>query len=176
MISLVLKMIWSRRGQSVTLALLALFAVAAAVASPAYLTAADRAVAAGQIATADPAERGLVISAVQNGRLGTEVDDQVDFTKVGAALIDLPGFTYIYSAEYPTIGIEHNRLYADRFVFRQGVCTHVRMVTGRCPVSEGEVIVGVATAKRLGLAAGDPITLRAAKFHDDPSNPGYVSD
>jgi putative ABC transport system permease protein len=36
-IGLVLAMVWTRRGQSLTLALLALFAVAAAVASPAYL-------------------------------------------------------------------------------------------------------------------------------------------
>ncbi|MET8148768.1 hypothetical protein ACIBSW_17750 [Actinoplanes sp. NPDC049668] len=65
MISLVLAMVWTRRGQALTLALLALLAVSAAVASPAYLAAADRAVAAEQIATATPAERGIVISAAQ---------------------------------------------------------------------------------------------------------------
>jgi putative ABC transport system permease protein len=176
-ISLVLAMVWSRRGQAVTLALLALFAVAAAVAAPAYLTATNRAIAAGQIANAIPAERGLVISAVQNNRLdGPDDGDPVDFTDVGAALIKLPGFTYIYSAEYPTIGIEHSLLYADRFVFRQDVCSHVRMVTGRCQVSEGEVIIGVATAKRLGLAGGDAIVLQAAKFNDDVRAPAYVAD
>ena len=56
MIALVLAMVWTRRGQAVTLALLSLFAVAAAVAAPAYMRAADRAVSAGQFATALPAE------------------------------------------------------------------------------------------------------------------------
>ena len=176
MISLVLAMVWSRRGQAVTLALLSLFAVAAAVAAPAYLTATNRAIAAGQIATASAAERSLVISSSQNDRQDDQDGGSVDFADVGSALVNLPGFTYIYSAEYSTIGIEHSLQYADRFVFRQDVCSHVRMATGRCQVSEGEVIIGVATAKRLGLAAGDSIALRAAKFDEDPRHPGYVPD
>jgi putative ABC transport system permease protein len=174
-ISLVLKMIWSRRGQSVTLALLALFAVAAAVASPAYLTAADRAIAAGQIATADPGERSVVITGVQNDRDG-EDGGQIDFKDVGSALVKLPGFSYVYAAEFRVIGIEPTKLNADRFVFRQDACSHVRMATGRCPVADGEVIVGVATAKRLDLVAGQSITLRAAKYSDDPRQPGYLPD
>jgi putative ABC transport system permease protein len=177
MISLVIAMIWSRRGQAVTLALLALFAVAAAVASPAYLLAADRAIAAGQIATAGAGERGVVITTVQNDR-----DDdsgggtQIDFKDVGATLVNLPGFTYVYSAEFPSIGIERSLQYADRFVFRQDACSHLKMVTGRCPVAAGEVIMGVATAKRLGLAAGQSITMGAGKYTEDPRHPGYVAD
>ncbi|MFI6074618.1 FtsX-like permease family protein [Actinoplanes sp. NPDC051343] len=176
MISLVLRMIWSRRGQAVTLALLALFAVAAAVASPAYLIAADRAIAAGQIATATPGERGLAITAVQNDREGQGDAGQIDFNDVGAALVNLPGFAYTYSAEFSVIGIEESRRYADRFVFRQDACSHVRMVTGRCPVAEGEIIIGVATAQRLNLTTGQSVTMRAAKFSEDPRDPGFLPD
>jgi putative ABC transport system permease protein len=171
MMSLVLAMVWSRRGQAVTLALLALFAVASAVAAPAYLIAADRAVAAGQIATATPGELGLVISGTQDDRTS---GGGPSFTDVGAALVDLPGFDYVYSAEYPVIGIERDPQYASRFVFRQDVCAHIRIVTGRCPVGEGEVIIGVRTGERFGLAAGDPVTLTAAKFSEDPRRPVYL--
>ena len=178
MISLVLAMVWSRRGQAVTLALLALFAVAAAVASPAYLIATDRAVAAGQIATAVPAERGLVISAVQNERV--EADDNsgtdVGFQNVGPALVALPGFSYVYSAEFAAIGIEPDTLHASRVVFRQDACAHVRIVSGRCLVGEGDVIIGAATAKRLKLVAGDRISLGAAKFNEDPRVPVFLPD
>ncbi|MFF5297049.1 FtsX-like permease family protein [Paractinoplanes globisporus] len=174
MISLVLAMIWSRRGQAVTLALLASFAVAAAVASPAYLLAVDRAIAVGQIGTADAAERGLVVAGVQNDR--DSDSSQIDFKDFGASLVKLPGFTYIYAAEFPVIGIEPGPQYADRFVFRQDVCSHVRMISGRCPAAEGEVIIGVATAKRLRLVAGQSITMRAAKYSDDPKDPGYIAD
>nr|WP_296070124.1 FtsX-like permease family protein [uncultured Actinoplanes sp.] len=173
MIRLVLAMVWTRRGQAVTLALLALFAVAAAVASPAYLIAADRAVAAGQIATATPAERGLVISGTRDNRLQS---DGPAFTDIGDALLNLPGFTFVYAAEYDTIGIEPDKEHASRFVFRQDVCAHVTMVTGRCLIGEGDVIIGTGTAKRLELAAGYPITLGAARFEDDPRHPQWSPD
>ncbi|MGX6607132.1 FtsX-like permease family protein [Micromonosporaceae bacterium Da 78-11] len=179
MISLVLAMVWTRRGQAVTLALLALFAVASAVASPAYLAATGRAVAAGQIATALPAERGLVVSAVQNDRADESTGDpsvDIDFTNVGPALIDLPGFTYVFSAEFPAMGIEPGVQRASRLVFRQDTCEHVRIVSGRCLIGEGEVIIGAATADRLKLVAGDRITLGAAKFNQDPRTPGYLPD
>jgi len=173
MISLVLAMVWTRRGQSLTLALLALFAVAAAVAAPAYLVATERAVAAGQIATAATGERGLVISALQDDRIDNGTPD---FTNVGTALVDLPGFTYIYSAEVPVIGLEPTNDHASRFVFRQDACAHLRIRAGRCMVGEGDVIIGEATARRLGLSAGQPVTLTFAKFQDDPRHPQYLPD
>src|SRR6185369_8484535 len=94
------------------------FAVASAVAAPAYLLAVDRAVAAGQVAAAVPAERGLVISGLQNDR-NQAVDETgrpgLGFTNVGAALASLPNFSYVYAAEYPTIDIEHDVRYRTRF-------------------------------------------------------------
>ncbi|GIF17813.1 hypothetical protein BJ973_009223 [Actinoplanes tereljensis] len=174
MIGLVLAMLWTRRGQSVTLGLLALFAVAAAVASPAYLIATDRAVAAGQIATATPAERGVVITANQDDR--TVDPGTPDFSNVGAALLNLPGFGYTYAAEFPAIGIEKDNLHPSRFTFRQGVCAHLRIVAGRCLAGEGEVLLGQATAARLHLTAGSAITLTYGKFVDDPRDPYYTED
>ncbi|GAA0452159.1 hypothetical protein Ade02nite_00060 [Paractinoplanes deccanensis] len=173
MISLVLAMVWSRRGQAVTLALLSLFAVAAAVAAPAYLVAADRAVAAGQIATATPAERGLIVAGTQDKRADS---GGPEFANIGAALLKLPDFRYVYSAQFPTIGMEPDNREPSTVVFRQDVCAHVRIVAGRCLIGEGDVIIGARTAERLRLAAGDPVTLTFAKFNDDPRQPLYLAD
>ncbi|GAA4590406.1 hypothetical protein BJY16_009224 [Actinoplanes octamycinicus] len=176
MTGLVLAMVWRRRGQAVTLALLAVLAVASAVAAPAYLIAADRAVAAGQIATAAPGELGLSISASLSAQAGADpaAPPPVDFTAVAAALVDLPGFDYVYASEYPAVGIEPSLEFASRMVFRQGVCEHLTVRAGRCPAGEGELLLGERTAARLGLRPGDPVTLTGARFNNDPQTPGYV--
>ncbi|WIM94970.1 hypothetical protein ACTOB_007031 [Actinoplanes oblitus] len=176
MTGLVLAMVWRRRGQAVTLALLAMLAVASAVAAPAYLIAADRAVAAGQISTAAPGELGLSIAASLNPRAGADplAPPPLDFTTVAAALVDLPGFDYVYATEYPAVGIEPSLEFASRMVFRQGVCDHLTLRAGRCPAGEGELLLGERTAARLGLRPGDPVTLTGARFNDDAQTPGYV--
>ncbi|WP_328460553.1 hypothetical protein OHA21_30115 [Actinoplanes sp. NBC_00393] len=168
-LALALAMLWSRRGQAITLALLAMLAVASAVAAPAYLLAADRAIAAGQIATAAPSELSLVV----RGARDAEAEEMaggtsIDFTDVGRALIDMDGFSYVYSTEMATVGLERTNIFASRLVFRQDVCAHVRVVAGRCLAGEGDVLLGEQTAKRLGLTAGDGIRLSGARLNDDP--------
>lgn len=179
MISLVLSMVWARRSQALTLALLSLFAVAAAVAAPAYLRAVDLAVAAGQVRTAVADERGFEVTTLQNDRNTSELDPDgqaINFSDIGAALIDLPGFDYVYAAEYPTVGIEPTVLVRSRFVYRQDLCPHLAMVSGRCLIAEGEVVIGEQTARRLALAAGDPITLTFATFSSDPRTPKFEAN
>ncbi|MEU4162138.1 FtsX-like permease family protein [Actinoplanes sp. NPDC026670] len=185
MISLVFVMLWHRRGQALTLALLGLLAVTSAVAAPAYLIAVDRAVAVGQIDTAAPNELGLVASTVQNERVATEDDtgppsqpepDGLQFGDVAAALVALPGFTYVYSAEYWVIGIDPNPANAGRLVYRQDVCAHLRILTGRCLAAEGDVLLGEHTAQRLNLKAGDSIELRAAVPSPDPKKKSWLPD
>lgn len=176
MISLVLAMVWARRGQAVTLALLSLLAVAAAVASPAYLRAVDLAVASGQVRTALSDERGFELNTLQNDRDSGNPDagTAFSFADIGNVLASLPGFDYVYAAEFPAIGIEPDPQLASRFTYRQDVCPHLRMVSGRCLVGEGEVVIGRATADRLDIAAGDAIRLTFAVFSDDPRNPVYL--
>ncbi|MEU8817099.1 FtsX-like permease family protein [Actinoplanes sp. NPDC048796] len=176
MISLVLAMVWNRRGQALVVALLALFGVAAAVAAPAYLRAADRAVAAGQVATALPTERAIEVSTQmvdhREDAPGSTPSD-VDLTRTGAALTGLSGFTYVYSAEYPTVGIEPDTRDRTRFVFRQNVCGHLTMTAGRCAIASGDVVLGAETGRRMGLEPGDSVTLSFA-VRPDPREPDYV--
>ncbi|BEL04386.1 hypothetical protein Q0Z83_025770 [Actinoplanes sichuanensis] len=185
MISLVFVMLWHRRGQAATLALLGLLAVTSAVAAPAYLIAVDRAVAVGQIATAAPNELGLVASTVQDERVATDgtgdpglatEQDGLQFGDVATALVAMPGFTYVYSAEYYAIGIDSNPANAARFVYRQDVCAHLQILTGRCLAAEGDVLIGEHTAQRLNLKAGDPIELRSAVPSPNPKKKAWLPD
>ncbi|WP_433384253.1 FtsX-like permease family protein [Actinoplanes sp. CA-142083] len=162
MIALVLAMVWTRRGQAVTLALLTLFGVAAAVAAPAYLRAADRAVAADEVSTADAASRSLTLIARQHdhreGRSSPEaVAADVDLPGTGATLLNLPSFTYTYASEFPAIGMEPDDHIRTRVVYRQDVCAHLTMTAGRCLIGESDMIIGAATAERLHLAPGDEV-------------------
>ncbi|GAA2540504.1 hypothetical protein GCM10010435_04920 [Winogradskya consettensis] len=178
MTTLVLAMLWVRRGQAVALALLSLLAVAASVAAPAYLRAADRAVAAGQVATATPVERGLALSKSEDDRNDPQAAEGngLGFTTLGPVLASLPGFTGVYASEYPAVGIEPDPANRTRFVFRQDVCAHLSLVSGRCLVGEGDAVIGEQTAKRLELAPGDTITLAYAHFSTDPRTPIFLAD
>ncbi|XVU20837.1 FtsX-like permease family protein [Actinoplanes sp. CA-054009] len=176
MISLVLAMVWNRRGQALVIALLSLFGVAAAVAAPAYLRAADRAVAAGQVATSLPSERAVELTTLRldhrQDEPGSEPND-IDLTRTGTALTGLAGFTYVYSAEYPAVGIEPDDRNRTRFVYRQDACAHLTMTAGRCAISSGDVVLGAETGRRLGLKPGDSITLTFA-VRPSPRLPDYV--
>ncbi|MFC4064652.1 FtsX-like permease family protein [Actinoplanes subglobosus] len=166
MISLVLAMVWNRRGQAVTLALLAMLAVASAVAAPAYLIAAERAVAEGQIATAPTSELTLVARRTSDSLQEASFSAGIKFPDVGRVLLlGLGGFTYYHSAEVPTVGLEVSNDFPTRFVFRQDLCAHVRVTAGRCLVGEGDVLIGEETARRRELTAGDTITLTAARMN-----------
>ncbi|MDI6104272.1 hypothetical protein QLQ12_37340 [Actinoplanes sp. NEAU-A12] len=177
MISLVLAMVWNRRGQAVTLALLAMLAVASAVAAPAYLVAAERVVADRQIARAPARDLTLVTRHTidnQEDPLGT-VD--IRFPDVGRVLfLGLNGFTFHHSAEVPTVGLEKDNSLPSRLVFRQNLCAHVRIVAGRCLVGEGDVLLGAASSERLGIAAGDTITLTAARMNGLARPPTWDPD
>ncbi|MEU8658897.1 FtsX-like permease family protein, partial [Actinoplanes philippinensis] len=98
------------------------------------------------------------------------------FGDVATALIALPGFTYVYSAEYYVIGIDPNPANAVRFVYRQDVCAHLRILTGRCLAAEGDVLLGEHTAQRLNLKAGDSIELRSAVPSPDPKRKVWLPD
>jgi putative ABC transport system permease protein len=166
MISLVLAMLWNRRGQAVTLALLAMLAVASAVAAPAYLIAAERAVADGQIATAPTSELTLAARRTSDSLQEASPSVGIKFPDVGRVLLlGLGGFTFYHSAEVPTVGLEPSNDFATRLVFRQDLCAHVRLTAGRCLAGEGDVLVGEETARLRELSAGDTFSLTAARMN-----------
>ncbi|GAA4585517.1 hypothetical protein GCM10023107_00960 [Actinoplanes octamycinicus] len=178
MIALVFTMVWARRGPAIVLAVLAAFAVAPAVAAPAYLRAADRVVAAGQVAEADPAEMALSMRTTDRDRrdTGDVPGGGADLTAAGATLVELPGFRYVYSAEYPVIGMEPDDRVRTRLVHRQDACAHLTMVAGRCLLGEGDLVVGEQAARRLRLHAGQSVPLSFATFDATPDAMEFVAD
>ena len=167
MINVVFAMLWARRGQAVLLALLAMLAVSAAVAAPAYLRAADRAVAAGQVAVATPAESRVEITeTVPDQRRGNPPanDHAVSLSETGAALLGLPGFRYTYAEEFDVATLNRDERYHAEVVHRQDVCAHLVMVAGRCLRSESEAIISEQAARRFKISPGDPVPLTFVIF------------
>ncbi|MEU7870530.1 hypothetical protein [Dactylosporangium sp. NPDC049140] len=161
MISLILAMLRTRRGQAVTLVLLSVLAVGATVAVPAYLAAVDVAVARGEVAAAGPDERAITVTSGADVR-GTA--NSIDFDSVAGALLDQPGFAHVYAVQFPVLGLETGGDRSSHLVFRQDVCAHLEMVSGRCLLGAGEILLGEGTARRLELEAGSRVTLSYARI------------
>ncbi|MEU0561450.1 FtsX-like permease family protein [Dactylosporangium sp. NPDC006015] len=171
MISLVLAMLRTRRGQATTLLLLTLVVVGATVAVPAYLRTVDLAVVRSEVDGAAPGERTIALSAtVDNSDTST-----IDFTDVTSALLTVPGFTQVYSAEFPAAGIEPEPRDASRLTYRQEACAHLTMLAGRCYIGSGEIVIGERTAERLELGVGDPVALAFAVSKGSPTGPVYAA-
>ena len=171
MIALVFAMVWSRRGQAVTLALMSLFAVAAAVAAPAYLRAADRAVAAGQVEESTAAERSVTLVTYADRSA-----EQIDLDTTGDSLVALPGFNYVYSSEFPVLGVRRNALAPDRYAFRQYACDHLRIIKGRCLLGEGDVVIGAHTAEEQKIVVGQQVTVGHAVWVAGPGADYWARD
>lgn len=165
MISLVLAMIGARRAQAITVFLLSAVAIAAAVAGPVALRELDQAIVRYEVAAASNTERSLSVTAFVNPS-DTSGGSQFDTV---ANLVDPLGFDQIRAGELEAFGPVPASTVAEgaptsRVVFRDRVCEHVVMVSGRCLAGPLEVIIGVDPAKAAGLRAGDSIHLQAAKY------------
>jgi putative ABC transport system permease protein len=176
-IALVLAMLWSRRGQAVTVALLTMLGVAAAVAAPAWLRATDRAVADGQVAVAPGTMKTFTLlqdEADQRAMVGSPRKQNLEDTR--DALLGLPGFSYISAAQFPAVGIEPDPERRTILAHRQNVCRHLEIVAGRCLSGEGDVVVGEGTAKRLGIVPGQSIDMSYAILLRQPGETQYKAD
>lgn len=160
MISLLLSMVAARRGQALVVFLLSVFATAAAVAGPAYLAAADRAVVTNEIANSVRADRTVTLSVPSMQR-----EQEGAFRSLASAALNLPGFRTVYTAQLPVLGAEPGVGEISYLVFREDLCANLRMVDGRCLMSPNEVVVGQEAARRLGLSPGDLLTVTWATYN-----------
>jgi hypothetical protein len=153
MIALVLSMLRARLGRALTALALAVVAVAAAVAGPAFMAAADRSVIADELSQATPAEQALETQ--QTIELGDSRDRT--FESGAPALLSGPGLTPVFAAEFDAYLQGPVKGGTPRLVFRDGVCAHVRMVQGRCPVGTNEIMLGEATSALIGVHSGQTV-------------------
>ncbi|GAB3871568.1 FtsX-like permease family protein [Dactylosporangium cerinum] len=160
MIGLVLSMIRARPGQAVTAFVLAMLAMAAAVSAPVYITTADRAVVASEVAAAPVNE--LVVQA----RRETNAGDRA-FEDLAPKVFVFPGFSTVFSAEtnaYLQSPVEGVEAIAPRFVYRDDACGHVRVVEGRCFISQSEIILSKPTLDQLKIKVGAVLGVDWATF------------
>jgi hypothetical protein len=156
MIGLVASMLRARAGSALTALALAVVAVAGAVAGPAFLAAADRSVIADELSQSTRDEQ--VITA----RTSVDLTGGRDrtFESTVPALLTTPGFTPVFAAEFDAYLQGPSDGGTPRLVFREGVCAHLRMVQGRCPIGTNEIILGEDTAARFGLRSGQTVVER----------------
>ncbi len=166
MITLVLSMVRARPMQALVVFLLATFAVAAVVSAPAYQASADRAVVAGVVASASLPEHTVEV------RYTTKEDTDSSFEALGPQSFAIPGFTSVFSAEYDGF-IDGKLDIAPRMVYRDDVCAHVRIVSGRCYATTTEIIMSPDSANTLGVGVGSAVTVRQGFF--DPQD-GWAAD
>jgi putative ABC transport system permease protein len=164
-IPLVLSMIAARRTQALTVFLLSAVAIAAAVAGPVALRQVDEAIVRYEVAGATNTEKSLSVTAFVNP---SARETAAQFDNV-AALLDRPGFDQIRSGELEAFGpvpAGRNPTGAptSRLVFRDRVCDHIVVLSGRCFAGPLEVVIGEDVARVDGMRAGDAILAQAARF------------
>jgi hypothetical protein len=164
-IGLVLRMIWARRTQALTVFLLSAVVTAAAVAGPLALREVDQSIARSEVAAAGPTERSLSVTAFLNPS-ASDAAGQFDTI---AALVDLPGFDAIRAGELEAFGpvADGTPAYGaatSRLVFRDRVCEHLVIVAGRCFAGPLEIVMGVDSAKTAGVRPGDVAVVQAARY------------
>ena len=174
MMSLLLGMLRTRRAQALTVWLLSAVATAAAVAGPVALRAVDGAIVRKEVAAASNTETSMSVSTFINPS-DRQVASQFDTI---VSLLRLPGFVAIRAGELQAFGPVRDGVPAriaptSRVVFRDDICEHVTILSGRCLAGGLEVLVGEDTAKRAGLGAGDVTVVQAAR---NEQNQGLVPD
>lgn len=156
----VLKALWWRKGVSLAILAVAALSVAAAAVGPLYSRAAEESVLRQALTSVPASGTGVSVGLVGSGsgapanRLVAQVQD----------LLDNPDADRYLAAA--VVGVQSNsvsvrqgvgssaRSYEVRLASRQGVCGHVRVLSGRCPDGAGQVLVSTRSARALHLAVG----------------------
>lgn len=160
MIGLIGSMLRARRLQAVIVALIATVTIGVAVAVPAFIAAGDNAVIASEVAHA-PADQ-LDVHASSSYKLTGSFDQPENgFANTVPKQFALPGFDVTFSTN-TDVSVAGRTFAYPRLEFRQNACDHVVIVSGRCAVGTGEVMIDMDLAKREALTAGTAVALAYA--------------
>jgi hypothetical protein len=160
MIAIVLLMLRHRWRRALTLCALATFTYGVAVAVPAYVAAADRAMIADEIGHASIAELSVASQAnidVSHGRDRT-------FESSAPLRLSQPWLatTFAVAVNVDTAPVppgDDPTAVVPQMVYRQDYCAHVRLTAGRCPLTAGEVLISPDLAALLHVTVGDDAPL-----------------
>lgn len=165
MLAVIIGALLARRTQAIAVLILSVLATAAAAAAPAYVAAADGALAGYEAARAEPDERVLRIFPMTAVPAAPGEPVLADFRERVARLTP-PGFDAVFSARSGGVAAGPGGDVETNLVFREGVCARVE-VTGSCPAATGdgqrpEVMIGPHTADHLGVGVGDTLSFQGA--------------
>ena len=149
-----LRALRARGAQSGIVLVVALVAVATAATGPAFVTAADAAILADTLHDAPALGHGVgvVWQGPLSGTLG--LADVVDRTRAGS-----PGGRLL-----PTLVRGQERTWTSPagrpslLAWRDGLCDHLHLTSGRCATARGEVVVSASAAQTDGTGVGDRLS------------------
>lgn len=166
MIALTFAVLWARRRQAAALFVLAALAAAGVALAPVYLARIEERMVADQVAAARPGERTMLVAATVEPDNTGSMDDR--FERAGGRLLDAPGYTQVFSASFIAQPAERPEVFLEgtrQVTYRQDVCEHVQVVSGRCLMSLGDAVLTEDTARRLEIRLGDPLSLTASAYN-----------
>ena len=160
MIAIVALMLRHRWRRALTVCLLAAFTYGVAVAVPAFLAAADHAMIANEVAHASTSELSLAAQQAVDVSKGRDRSFEVSEPKRLSAPWLETTFAVAINVDTadappgadPTASV-------PQLLYRQDYCAHVVLVSGRCPVTAREVLIGPDLAALLHVQAGSQAPL-----------------
>lgn len=168
--SVMLRGIRYRSGRSLVVLLLAAFATAAAVLTPAYGRAAAQSVLTDGLRAAPPTAAAVTINAESSaaGAQSGSFDPAQQSTAEAKALVDnaFKRAPHVAAVLDKPISSVETEAVADSFVarlaWRMSACTQLK-VNGSCAIDAEQVMVSERSAAEAGIKVGDQISLRSGK-------------
>jgi putative ABC transport system permease protein len=117
-------------------------------------------IAAADLDNAQLADRSLEVVGSSSGGA-----DEVDAAYEAVRLL-MPAYKPIYGAQVSVMDLGRNR---EILAYREDFCQHATMLSGRCPLGPGEVVVPAAVATDQKLKAGAQLQLSEA-IKPDPQS------
>jgi hypothetical protein len=159
-----------RSGRSLVVLLLAAFATAAAVLTPAYGRAAAQSVLTDGLRSAPPTAAALTVSAESSaaGAQGGSFDPAQQSTSEAKTLVDsafkkAPHLATLLDKPISAVETEAiNDGFVARLAWRVGACTHLK-INGACAIDADQVMVSERSAADAGIEVGDQVTLHGGK-------------
>jgi hypothetical protein len=182
MVGLTVAMISARRRHALAVFALAAIAIAAAVAGPAYSLATAPGVVAAGVAATPALETTLLthdyrylVGHDARGRQRVAESTKRDFDRTASELVHLTGFTSVFTV---AINVDVAAKPGDlaqgvegepppditTMEAREDFCQHVVVVTGRCVVAPGEVLMSAAAADNLAATVGSVVHILPMKL------------
>lgn len=97
-------------------------------------------------------------------RLAADRDDANALQSQLSSVRGLDGMTTVFAVQMEVMGFTQTA--PTSLLFREDLCPHIKLRTGRCPMVPGEVVVPAGQADRLGVKTGSRISLAEALFDE----------